>query len=98
MGEVGRIHVREPAYADFTYRNNPQGRADVEKDELVGLGGPGYLDSDGYLDMCDRESNLVISGSVNIYPAEVEIQLMRYPGVVDCAVFGVPDAVLGCKC
>jgi len=94
-GEVGRIHVRQPAYADFTYRNNPQARADVEKDGLIGLGDLGYLDADGYLYVCDRESDLVISGGVNIYPAEVEHQLMQYPGVADCAVFGVPDDEYG---
>lgn len=95
VGEVGRIHVRQPAYADFTYRNNPQARADVEKDGLIGLGDLGYLDADGYLYVCDRESDLVISGGVNIYPAEVEHQLMQYPGVADCAVFGVPDDEYG---
>lgn len=94
-GQVGRIHVRQPAYADFTYRNNPQARADVEKDGLIGLGDLGYLDADGYLYVCDRESDLVISGGVNIYPAEVEHQLMQYPGVADCAVFGVPDDEYG---
>ena len=83
------------AYADFTYRNNPQARADVEKDGLIGLGDLGYLDADGYLYVCDRESDLVISGGVNIYPAEVEHQLMQYPGVADCAVFGVPDDEYG---
>jgi long-chain acyl-CoA synthetase len=45
--------------------------------------------------VCDRESDLVISGGVNIYPAEVEHQLMQYPGVADCAVFGVPDDEYG---
>ena len=94
-GQVGRIHVRQPAYADFTYRNNPQARLDVEKDGLIGLGDLGYLDADGYLYVCDRESDLVISGGVNIYPAEVEHQLMQYPGVADCAVFGVPDDEYG---
>ena len=94
-GEIGRIHVRQPAYADFTYRNNPQARAEVEKDGLIGLGDLGYLDADGYLYVCDRESDLVISGGVNIYPAEIEHQLMQYPGVADCAVFGVPDDEYG---
>ncbi|MDT4816154.1 Bile acid-coenzyme A ligase [compost metagenome] len=94
-GEVGRIHVRQPAYADFTYRNNPRARAEVEKDGLIGLGDLGYLDEDGYLYVCDRESDLVISGGVNIYPAEIEHQLMQYPGVADCAVFGIPDAEFG---
>jgi len=94
-GEVGRIYVRQPAYADFTYRNHPDARLAVERDGLIGLGDLGYVDEDGYLFVCDRESDLVISGGVNIYPAEIEHHLTQYPGVADCAVFGVPDAEFG---
>ncbi|MCD0504377.1 AMP-binding protein, partial [Bordetella petrii] len=94
-GQVGRIYVRQPAYADFTYRNNPQARAAVERDGLIGLGDLGYLDDEGYLFVCDRESDMVISGGVNIYPAEIEQQLLQYPGVADCAVIGVPDDEYG---
>lgn len=94
-GQVGRIYVRQPAYADFTYRNHPEARQAVERDGLIGLGDLGYVDEDGYLFVCDRESDLVISGGVNIYPAEIERHLMQYPGVADCAVFGVPDPEFG---
>lgn len=94
-GQIGRIHVRQPAYADFTYRNNPQARSRIERDGLIGLGDLGYLDDDGYLFVCDRESDMVISGGVNIYPAEIEHHLTQYPGVADCAVFGVPDDEFG---
>ena len=94
-GQVGRIYVRQPAYADFTYRNHPEARQAVERDGLIGLGDLGYVDEDGYLFVCDRESDMVISGGVNIYPAEIEHQLMQYPGVADCAVFGVPDPEFG---
>lgn len=45
--------------------------------------------------LCDRASDMVISGGVNIYPAEIEHQLVRYPGVADCVVFGVPDDEYG---
>lgn len=94
-GQIGRIFVRQPAYADFTYRNHPEARRRVELDGLIGLGDLGYLDEDGYLFVCDRESDMVISGGVNIYPAEIEHHLMQYPGVADCAVFGVPDDEFG---
>lgn len=94
-GQIGRIHVRQPAYADFTYRNNPEARSRIERDGLIGLGDLGYLDDDGYLFVCDRESDMVISGGVNIYPAEIEHHLTQYPGVADCAVFGVPDDEFG---
>ena len=55
----------------------------------------GYLDADGYLYVADRKSDMVISGGVNIYPAEIEAALMTMPVVADCAVFGIPDAEYG---
>ena len=94
-GEVGVIHVRQPAYADFTYRHDDAARRAVERDGLIGLGDLGYLDAEGYLYVCDRASDMVISGGVNIYPAETEHRLLAHPGVADCAVFGVPDAEYG---
>lgn len=94
-GEIGLIHVRQPAYPDFTYRNQPQARAKAERDGLITLGDMGYLDRDGYLYVCDRASDMVISGGVNIYPAEIEHALVRCEGVLDCAVFGIPDEEYG---
>jgi long-chain acyl-CoA synthetase len=55
----------------------------------------GYLDEEGYLYVADRKSDMVISGGVNIYPAEIEAMLITMPGVADCAVFGIPDAEFG---
>ena len=55
----------------------------------------GYLDKDGYLYIADRKSDMVISGGVNIYPAEIEAALLGMPVVADCAVFGIPDAEFG---
>ena len=55
----------------------------------------GYLDADGYLYVADRKSDMVISGGVNIYPAEIEAALLAMPGIADCAVFGIPDAEFG---
>jgi long-chain acyl-CoA synthetase len=55
----------------------------------------GYLDDDGYLYIVDRQSDMVISGGVNIYPAEIEATLATLHGVADCAVFGVPDDEFG---
>jgi long-chain acyl-CoA synthetase len=94
-GMVGTIYVRQPAYPDFTYANNPEARAALEKDGLWAVGDMGYLDADGYLYIADRKSDMVISGGVNIYPAEIEAVLMTMPGVADCAVFGIPDAEFG---
>ena len=94
-GEVGLIYARQPAYPDFAYNNNPAARAALERDGLWTLGDMGYLDEDGYLFICDRSSDMVISGGVNIYPAEIEAVLHGMPGVHDCAVFGVPSEEFG---
>jgi long-chain acyl-CoA synthetase len=94
-GEIGTIYARQPAYADFTYRNAAESRRAMERDGLVTLGDMGYLDRDGYLFVCDRAADMVLSGGVNIYPAEIEHALLRLPGVLDCAVIGLPDAEYG---
>lgn len=94
-GEVGLVYVRQPAYPDFTYLNNDAARRAIDIDGRVALGDMGYVDADGYLFICDRASDMVISGGVNIYPAEIEHELVHYPGVADCVVFGVPDDEYG---
>jgi long-chain acyl-CoA synthetase len=94
-GETGMIYVRQPAYADFTYNNNEPARRAVEHDGMIHIGDMGYLDEDGYLYICDRASDMVISGGVNIYPAEIEHVLIRMQSVSDCAVFGIPDDEYG---
>ena len=93
--EAGLIYCHQPAITDFTYQNRDADRASAGRDGLVTVGDIGYLDADGDLYMCDRSSDLVISGGVNIYPAEVENTLMSLPGIADCAVFGVTDAEYG---
>jgi long-chain acyl-CoA synthetase len=94
-GVIGLIYVRQPAFPDFSYRGNDRARLEMERDGHLCLGDMGYLDQQGYLYICDRASEMVISGGVNIYPAEIEGVLIHYPGVADCAVFGVPDDEYG---
>ena len=94
-GEIGLIYCRQPAYPDFTYTNDPAARAALERGGLWSVGDMGYLDAAGYLYVADRKSDMVISGGVNIYPAEIEATLMTMPAVADCAVFGIPDAEFG---
>jgi long-chain acyl-CoA synthetase len=94
-GEIGLIYTRHEAYPAFTYVNNEAARQEIEHDGFITVGDMGYLDADGYLFVCDRRSDMVISGGVNIYPAEIEAELIKLPGVVDCAVFGIPDAEFG---
>jgi len=94
-GEIGLIYCRQPAYPDFTYTNNPAARVALERDGLWSVGDMGYLDAEGYLYVADRKSDMVISGGVNIYPAEIEAALLTMPAVADCAVFGIPDPEFG---
>ena len=61
----------------------------------VSRGVVGYLDDEGYRDLTDRRNHMIISGGVNIYPQETENVLVSHPLVVDAAVFGVPDPVMG---
>jgi long-chain acyl-CoA synthetase len=78
-----------------TYNGMDDKRREVEREGLITCGDVGYLDGDGYLFLCDRVRDMVISGGVNIYPAEIEAVLIGMPGVRDCAVFGIPDEEYG---
>jgi long-chain acyl-CoA synthetase len=95
VNEPGEIFMRQVAASDFDYHGNAQARAEAGRDGLVSVGDVGYLESDGYLFLCDRKRDMVISGGVNIYPAEIENALIGMDGVRDCAVFGVPDDEFG---
>jgi long-chain acyl-CoA synthetase len=94
-GTVGRIFTRQEAFPSFTYLNNEAARKAMEQDGFIYVGDLGYLDEEGYLFVCDRKSDMVISGGVNIYPAEIEAVLITMPEIVDCAIFGVPDPEYG---
>ncbi|MGO4392147.1 AMP-binding protein [Variovorax sp. M-6] len=94
-GQIGLIYARQPAMPDFEYLGHPTAREQIEADGLVTAGDIGYVDDAGYLFICDRQSDLVISGGVNIYPAEVEAELLTMPGIADVAVFGIPDVEFG---
>ncbi|MGB7111840.1 MAG: AMP-binding protein [Mycobacterium sp.] len=95
-GESGRIHLRPPSvWPDFTYHRNPDKRAAMENDGYLDIGDVGYLDHDGFLYLNDRSTDMIISGGVNIYPAEIEACLLELDGVRDAAVFGIPDEEFG---
>ncbi len=94
-GKAGLIYIGQPAYSDFTYAGNTEARRRMERDGLLTMGDVGYVDEDGFLFIVDRSADMVISGGVNIYPAEIEAVLQLMPGVADCAVFGIPDAEFG---
>ncbi len=95
VGEIGEIYILVKGHTNFTYKNNDKKRRDIERDGLVTIGDIGYFDEDGYLFICDRANDMVISGGVNIYPKEIEGALISMPGVMDCAVFGIPDEEFG---
>ena len=95
-GEVGEIYVDPGDNAlPFTYRHNEAQRRAIERDSHITNGDVGWLDAEGYLYVTDRKRDMVISGGVNIYPAEIEHVLLASPEVADCAVFGIPDEEYG---
>ena len=87
--------MRGPHLSEFTYNNDDAKRREVGLGDLVTVGDVGYQDADGYIFLCDRKRDMIISGGVNIYPAEIESVLIQMPGVRDCAVFGIPDEEFG---
>jgi long-chain acyl-CoA synthetase len=95
VGESGEVFVRAKANSDFTYFGKSDARAEIERDGLITCGDIGFLDADGFLYLCDRARDMIISGGVNIYPIEIEACLLKLEGVADCAVFGIPDDEFG---
>ena len=91
----GEIFVRQISAPDFDYHKRPQARRDIEHNGLVTNGDIGYQDTDGYVYLAGRKKDMIISGGVNINPAEIEAELLTHPNVDDCAVFGIPDAEFG---
>jgi bile acid-coenzyme A ligase len=94
-GEVGEVFMLPRAGTGSTYRYI--GATAKSRDGWESLGDMGHLDADGYLYLADRQSDMVLSGGANIYPAEVESALDSHPLVRSSAVFGLPDDDLGQK-
>ena len=95
-GENGRIWFRFTSGDDVEYWGDEEKTRSVHRpDGLFTTGDVGRLDEDGYLYLADRAIDMIISGGVNIYPAEIEGVLITHPAVRDVAVFGVPDEEFG---
>ncbi|MEV0076094.1 acyl-CoA synthetase [Nocardia neocaledoniensis] len=89
-GKEGMVYMKMGA-SSFEYHHAKEKTEESRVGDLFTVGDIGYLDEDGYLFLCDRRSDLILSGGVNIYPAEIEGVLMSHPKVADVAVLGVPD-------
>jgi long-chain acyl-CoA synthetase len=95
-GEVGTVYAKPgDTWPNFTYLGDDEKRRNMELDGYLTVGDVGRVDADGYLYLTDRKNDMVISGGVNIYPAEIENVLYELDGVRDVAVFGVPDDQFG---
>jgi long-chain acyl-CoA synthetase len=88
--EVGNVYIQTEG-PDWDYLDDPELTASVKRGRAFTVGDIGYLDADGFLFLCDRAKDMIISGGVNIYPAEIEGVLSAHPSVGDVAVIGVPD-------
>jgi long-chain acyl-CoA synthetase len=89
-GVPGTVYMKMPL-TDFVYKGDPAKTAANRLRGFFTVGDIGFLDDAGFLFLCDRKTDMIISGGVNIYPAEIEAELMTHPKVADVAVFGVPD-------
>lgn len=92
-GEPGLIYMNDGF--DFEYFKDTEKTRAVKRGNMFTAGDHGYLDGEGWLYLCDRRTDLILSGGVNIYPAEVEAVLMQHPSVADAVVFGLPDPEWG---
>jgi long-chain acyl-CoA synthetase len=89
-GTIGTVYLKSPA-DPFDYFKAPEKTEGAYRGSYFTLGDVGYVDEDGYLFLTDRSAHLIISGGVNIYPAEIEAALLGHPAVGDVGVVGVPD-------
>jgi len=88
--EPGELFVRTGLAMDGYHRTDEQ-LTELAEGGWKSVGDVAYVDEEGYVYICDRKKDMIISGGVNIYPAEIEAVLHAHPQVIDAAVFGVPD-------
>ncbi len=94
-GEVGSVYFSTPSEGAFEYFGDDDKTRGAFRGDRFTLGDHGYLDHDGYLFLTGRTSELIISGGVNIYPAEVDAILLMHPAVADVGTVGVPNEEFG---
>lgn len=93
-GETGTLYYRS-AQTKFSYHNDPEKTAANRDGEFITVGDIGYVDAAGRVFLCDRRTDLILTGGVNVYPAEIEGRLLEHPEVADAAVIGEPDPEWG---
>jgi long-chain acyl-CoA synthetase len=93
-GRPGTIYMKM-GVATFEYYGDEEKTKANRLEDYFTVGDIGYLDEDGFLFLCDRKSDMIISGGANIYPAEIEAEIITNPKVADVAVFGIPDEEWG---
>jgi len=94
-GECGELWIKTPVTIRNYLNAPPLGPDTVDAEGFFRVGDVGYLDEDGYIFITDRAKDMIISGGVNIYPAEIEAALLKHPAVLDAAVIGIPDDEFG---
>jgi len=94
IGEIGEIVGASPAAATGYY-GDPARSAETFRDGWIHTGDLGRLDAEGYLFICGRKKDMIITGGQNVFAAEVEEVLLEFDGVIDCAVFPIPDGTWG---
>jgi fatty-acyl-CoA synthase len=94
-GAVGELWIKGPNVTSGYWRRPKESAAALGADGWLRTGDIARIDEDGYLWLVDRRKDMFISGGENVYPAEIEAALARFPGIAECAVVGVPDARWG---
>jgi malonyl-CoA/methylmalonyl-CoA synthetase len=94
-GEIGEVQLRGPNIFKGYWKQPEKTSEAFAADGWFRTGDLGFLETDGYLTLCGRSKDLIISGGLNIYPPEVERVLAEHPSVAACAVIGCPDREWG---
>ena len=95
VNATGTIFIHLPMFGSFEYSNQDGALVHQTHEGFTTVGDVGYIDEDGYIFISDRKKEMIISGGANVFPSEIEAELIQMPVVQDCAVFGAPDPEFG---
>ncbi len=91
---IGTVYMKL-GQTDFEYKGDRKKTDSNRRGQYFTVGDIGFLNQERYLFLCDRKADMIISGGVNLYPAEIESVLHQHPKIADVAVFGIPHADWG---